>query len=375
MGQTGPPNPPGQSYPGAPVTVPTTGGSLYPPTQPQGASSSPRASPRLSRATASPSSTPAAPVYHGTVRANSSFNAQNEAEILRKAMKGFGTDEKAIIAVLGKLTNAERQKVSIAFKQMYGKDLIKDLKSELGGKLELIVLALMTPTALYDAKQLRAAMRGLGTDEACLIEILASRTNEQIHAIKAAYKTEMKRDLESDIMSETSGHFKRLLVSLCNGGRDEDSAPDRSRAAADAKLLYQAGAARMGTDESSFNRVLCAQSMAQLQLVFEEYHRATGKSIEQAVKSEMSGDLEDGFLAIVSCMKDRPAYFAGRLYKSMKGAGTDDQTLIRVVVSRCEVDMVQIKDAFQRNYGKSLVQFIKDDCSGDYERVLIALVN
>ena len=32
----------------------------------------------------------------------------------------------------------------------------------------------------------------------------------------------------------------------------------------------------------------------------------------------MSGDLQDGFLAIVACMKDRPAYFASRLYYSMK---------------------------------------------------------
>lgn len=312
--------------------------------------------------------------FQGTVKAKPGFNAMDEAEILRKAMKGFGTDEKAIITVLTTLTNAERVKVESAFKQMYGKDLIKDLKSELGGKLERVTLALMTPAALYDAKHLRQAMKGLGTDEATLIEIMSSRTNEQIHAIKAAYKTEMKRDLEADLMSETSGHFKRLLVSLCNGGRDETSSPDRARAQNDAKALYQAGAARLGTDESSFNRVLCAQSPAQLQLVFEEYHRATGKSIEQAIKSEMSGDLEDGFLAIVACMKDRPGYFASRLYYSMKGAGTDDLTLIRVIVTRCEVDMVQIKEAFARNYGKSLVQFIKDDCSGDYERVLVALV-
>ena len=60
-------------------------------------------------------------------------------------------------------------------------------------------------------------------------------------------------------------------VSLCNGGRDETSSPDRARAQNDAKALYQAGAARLGTDESSFNRVLCAQSPAQLQLVFEEW--------------------------------------------------------------------------------------------------------
>jgi annexin A7/11 len=233
-------------------------------------------------------------------------------------MKGFGTDEKAIISVVCKLTNAERVQVTSAFKQMYGKDLISDLKSELGGKMERVTVALMMPTALYDARELRGAMRGMGTDEGCLIEILSSRTNAQIHAIKATYKTEMKRDLEADIMSETSGHFKRLLVSLCNGGRDETSTPDRARAVTDAKMLYQAGAARMGTDESAFNRILCAQSMEQLQLVFEEYHRATGKSIEQAVKSEMSGDLESGFLAVVLCMKDRPEYFADRLYKSMK---------------------------------------------------------
>lgn len=37
------------------------------------------------------------------------------------------------------------------------------------------------------------------------------------------------------------------------------------------------------------------------------------------------------------CVRSRSAYFAERLYQSMKGAGTDDDTLVRVIVGRSEV--------------------------------------
>ncbi len=40
---------------------------------------------------------------------------------------------------------------------------------------------------------------------------------------------------------------------------------------------------------------------------------------------------------IVMCVRNRSDYFAEQLYKSMKGAGTDDDTLIRIIVARCEV--------------------------------------
>ena len=37
------------------------------------------------------------------------------------------------------------------------------------------------------------------------------------------------------------------------------------------------------------------------------------------------------------CVHNRPGFFAKKLWKSMKGAGTDDDTLIRIVVSQAEV--------------------------------------
>lgn len=91
----------------------------------------------------------------------------------------MGTDEAAIINLLTKRTNAQRQQILTKFKLMYGKDLIKELKSELGGNFENFIVALMEPKTLYDARCLRRAMRGAGTDESTLIEILCTRSTRR----------------------------------------------------------------------------------------------------------------------------------------------------------------------------------------------------
>ncbi|KAM3830616.1 annexin A4 isoform 2-T3 [Vipera latastei] len=309
----------------------------------------------------------------GTIKGTSNFNPEADAQNLRKAMKGLGTDEDAIIDIVVNRNLSQRQEIKIAYKSSIGRDLIDDLKSELSKNFEKVIIGLMTPITLYDVEELKRAIKGAGTDEGCLIEILASRTNEEIRRINDTYHRQYGTTLEKDIVSDTSSKFRRVLVSLSTGNRDESPYADQGLAKEDAQCLYEAGENKWGTSEGQFITILCSRSRNHLLRVFDEYKNIANKDITESIKSEMSGDLEDALLAIVKCMRNKPAYFAERLYKSMKGLGTDDDTLIRLMVSRCEIDMIDIKAEFKRAYGQSLYSFIKGDTSGDYRKVLLLL--
>ena len=66
------------------------------------------------------------------------FDADADAEALRKAMKGLGTDENAIIDILPYRSNEQRQEILAQYKQMFGKDLKKELHGELSGNLRQV---------------------------------------------------------------------------------------------------------------------------------------------------------------------------------------------------------------------------------------------
>ena len=268
-----------------------------------------------------------------------------------------------------------RDKKSKKYEGLYGRDLIKDLKSELGGKFEDGVLALFEPPLDYLCKELREAMKGAGTKESTVIEIVCSQDNKSMTELKKRYNELFKRDLISDIKGDFHGDLEKILVSLCTAARSENKNPNRADCEAKAVQLYEAGAKKCGTDEEIFNKIFAICSREELILISQIYNQKYKKDIISVLKSELTGKTEKAFVAVIYALLSPSEYFATRFYDAMHGAGTRDHDLIRASICRDEIDMPQIKKFYKQLYGKDLVDAIKSETSGDYKKFLVELTS
>ena len=298
-----------------------------------------------------------------------------DAEEMRKAIQGFGTDDKILIEIASKRTHKQRMKIRQAYKILFGRDLMDDLKSDLSGDYKKTMLALFTDPIEYDVESLYYAMKGLGTDEDTLIEILASRPGWYINKIKKKYKEKYNKELEDDVRGDTSGNFMNLLISLLQANRSTNQTPDKDECEKIANELYQAGEKKIGTDEPIFNKYFALYSPHELLVIAREYHKLTGNLLIKAIDKEFSGDIKKLLKTILYVQISPSEYFATRIRDAVHGIGTNEKILTRVIVTRCEIDLPIMKQYYKQLYGKDMIKDIEDDVSGDYKKLLIAICN
>jgi annexin A7/11 len=304
------------------------------------------------------------------------YNPNTDAEELRNAIKPK-KDEDKIIKIIANRTNDQRQKIKETYNSLYKSDLIKDLQKALHGHFEDVVVALFYNPIDYDCYQLRKAVKGLGTDEEALIEILCTRPPDIIEAIKKRYSEIYPgRTLLKDVESDTSGHFRKVLVSLINAKRNNNKEfLDYAECEKCAKMLYEAGEKRLGTDEKVFTEIFTQKSPNEFTCIAQLYYKLTKHTLLQAVEKEFSRDSKKCLIAIIYALLNPSEFFAKCINKAVKGLGTDDNTLIRILVTRDEIDMPQIKQFYKQIYKKDMIEDIKDDTSGNYRKILVELAS
>jgi hypothetical protein len=300
-------------------------------------------------------------------------NPVADADQLRTAMKGIGTDEATLIKILCNRNPAEIEAIKVEYLKKYSKDLIAAVKSETSGDFGRAMIGVLKDPRQYDADTLHDAMKGLGTDEFTLFSVLIGRNNAQLEQIKSIYARDHSKSLDAAVKSETSGDLQKLMLGFC-APRDVEGPVNDDAARTDAERLYNAGEGKIGTDEKVFIDIFAHRSWAHLRRVFGIYETIhKHHTIEHAVNSEFSGFLKQALHGVVLFARNPGEFYGDIAFKAMKGAGTDETMLTRVIVGNRD-RMQEIKTAYSTKYNRSLWQAVNSEVSGDYKKTLLALI-
>lgn len=204
-------------------------------------------------------------------------------------MKGFGTDEKELIRVL---TSKDPLQINL-LRQTYNtnerRDLLADLKSELGGTLEEVLMGIARGPLLQDCHVLRESMGGMGTVEEALNDVLLGRNNADIAAIKQAYQQTYKRSLESDLRSDLSMKTEQHFMMVVAGNREPQSVPvNNQKVDQDVTEIYNATDGKMGTDEIKVCEIMTHRNDNHIRAIATIYQSKYTRSLEQVITSVSS---------------------------------------------------------------------------------------
>ena len=304
------------------------------------------------------------------------FDPKIESDKIHQAIKNNSNNNKeTIIEISTSHTNSQRLKIREEYKNQFGIDLIEDLKSELSGHLKDTLISMYYHPIDFDCLSLRSAMKGLGTDEDALIEIIGTRPNFILKKIIERFPKLIEgRDLISDVKGDTSGPFRKLLVSILQTERSDNIEPNIEECNKIANELYEAGIKKLGTDDSVFHKIFTTKSPLEISYISKAYHKITGHTILQAISNEFSGDIKKLLIALVYSIISPSEFLATKINKAIKGI-TNDKLIIRILVSRCEIDIKYIKLFYKQLYKKDMIEDIKANTSGDYQKLLIKLAN
>ncbi|KAL5970641.1 Annexin A6, partial [Taenia solium] len=338
--------------------------------------------------------------FRPTLKPNPNFDVNADVEALCKSMRCWGTDEETITKILGKRTSEERLQIVSLYKQKYGRELAHDLDGDLKGHFRDCTILLTEDPIYLMAKSLYYAMKGVGTNENTIIEIIVGCTNEEINKLKQFYIyvlrdkgiKDPKRTLETDIRTETTGYFCKMLLQLLKGDipdptpeqlrtiqqKGGDLMVNQKEVTAAVKQIVEALAKPKNSTNSVLLNAFQHKNVWEIAAMDKEYKKASGKGLISAISEAVEGEFGTLLMAMVQHAVDRPKFYSEALYQSMVGQGTRDFLLMRVLILRseasCHIDLLDIKETFDKDH-KSLAEWIKGETSGYYEQLLLALLN
>ncbi|KAI8004840.1 Annexin D1 [Camellia lanceoleosa] len=296
-----------------------------------------------------------------------------DVEQLRKAFGGWGTNEDLIISILAHRNAAQRKSIRQTYAETYNEDLLKALDKELSNDFERLVLLWTLEPAERDAVLANEATKRWTSSNQVLVEIACARSPHELLLAKQAYHARFKKSLEEDVAHHTTGDFRKLLVPLVSTYRYNGDEVNMTLAKSEAKILHE-NISKKDYSNEDLIRILATRSKAQVNATLNQYKNEFGHDIIEDLEADPNDEFLSILRATVKCLTWPEKYFEKVLQLAINKRGTDEGALTRVVATRAEVDMKIIKEEYHRRNSIPLDVAIAKDTTGDYEKMLLALV-
>jgi hypothetical protein len=257
----------------------------------------------------------------------------------------------ALVQTLAAASPTERAAIAADHHKRTGKSLNADIARHLDGDVAVRARALLSNNdALDQAAQLHAAMKGLGTDEQAIDDVLSKASPEARRAIEASFAKEYGTPLRSELRKELSG----TDLDLATAHLDNDTG------AATATRLQQA-LSGVGTDHGALERAYAGTSVADRERAAAVFAQKTGTSLDAAFARDMSGrDLDDAR----SLAKNGALSDVQRLDRAMRNSGTDEGELKSVLEGKTKAEVDALSTAYQARTGRALHDDVRRELGG-----------
>ncbi|XP_044979537.1 annexin D4-like [Hordeum vulgare subsp. vulgare] len=319
-----------------------------------------------------------------TVKDKEATMADEHQELTKafSGMGGLGVEETALVSALGRWRKQPEKRAQFrrGFPGFFtpaaaagagaiercSDDYVSHLKTEFARFKSLMVLWAMHPWE-RDARWAHRALHKKHHPASVLVELACTRTADELLGARRAYHALYHRSLEEDVAYRVKdADANRLLVGLVSAYRYEGPRVDEGLAREEAAALAGAKA-----QSELVARVLATRSKPQLRATFRLYRELHGKPLEEEFGGEAPCLRE-----AVRCLES-PARYFGEVIDGAFKEGADKQAkaaLTRVVVSRSDADMEEIKDAYLKHHGAKLVDAVAKNTHGHYRDALLAMI-
>ena len=283
----------------------------------------------------------------------------------------YGAKKDDIILDIAKSYNLQNR-IAIAqyYKAAYNKTLFDDITSKIGGDFgNCVALMFLTPLefCIHNLKI------GLKKSNECVFEMLTSKTPDELKIIENAYKRNTGKELKADITKTFSGAIGNNLLNLFEVPRTTNTNPNVNECDIYAKKLMDKEPKYWTEDENLFKEIFIQRSPEELILIARCFLKKTGNNLMDVIEKKSKGKHQILLKEILYNNIMPHELFAEKIYYAIKGVGTDEDVLSRVLVSRSELDMPLMREIYQFKYNITMKEDIIGDTSGSYQKICVHL--